>query len=209
MPVHEVKQGEHLYRIARLYGFTQLDAIWDHPGNAQLRQERDNPHVLYPGDLLFIPEKTEKSEPCATDRKHRFHIQGGPLRLKLMLTDESDEPLADTRYQLRVHGEAGEGTTDGAGRLERVIVAQAEEAVLDIHELRIPIRIGHLDPVDRFSGQSARLNNLGYDAGPVVEVDEERFRSAVEEFQCDQGVEPVTGVCDAATQRKLREVHGC
>jgi len=52
------------------------------------------------------------------------------------------------------------------------------------------------------------LNNLGYEAGDVGAPDPERFRSAVEEFQCDQDMD-VTGDCDDATQSQLRSAHGC
>jgi N-acetylmuramoyl-L-alanine amidase len=81
-----------------------------------------------------------------------------------------------------------------------------------INEILIPIKIGHLDPVDELSGQQARLNNLGYFAGPFEEKSEEEnktmFLSAVEEFQCDHSL-VVDGKCGPNTQAKLKQVHGC
>jgi peptidoglycan hydrolase-like protein with peptidoglycan-binding domain len=40
------------------------------------------------------------------------------------------------------------------------------------------------------------------------EEDEARFKSAVEEFQCDHGL-AVDGKCGPKTQAKLEEIHGC
>jgi peptidoglycan hydrolase-like protein with peptidoglycan-binding domain len=80
-----------------------------------------------------------------------------------------------------------------------------------VNEILIPIKIGHLDPVEEVSGQKARLNNLGYFAGPLEGKTEENtamFLSAIEEFQCDHGL-LVDGICGPMTQAKLRQVHGC
>jgi len=103
-------------------------------------------------------------------------------------------------------------------------------------DIDTPIVVGGLRPVETVPGQIARLNNLGYFAGdPDAPPDptptastppagaskpdnaaekkpdpdaELRFRSAVEEFQCDHGLS-VDGKCGPNTQAKLKEVHGC
>jgi nucleoid-associated protein YgaU len=53
---HTVVQGEYLSKIARSYGFSDYRTIWEHPKNAALKQARQNPNVLFPGDRLFIPD---------------------------------------------------------------------------------------------------------------------------------------------------------
>jgi hypothetical protein len=74
-------------------------------------------------------------------------------------------------------------------------------------DVTIPIKIGHLDPVEEISGQKARLSNLGYITRPLEEVDDTIFDRTVQEFQCDMGL-PVTGECNAATRDKLKQAHG-
>ena len=70
----------------------------------------------------------------------------------------------------------------------------------------LPIKIGYLDPVEEVSGQIGRLDNLGYFPGDGT--DEDQFKSAIEEFQCDNGL-TVDGDCGPGTQAKLKEIHGC
>lgn len=206
MPVHEVKQGEHITRLAREYGLIKPELIWDHPENAELKKQRQNMNVLFPGDKVFIPEFEKKEDPRATGKLHQFTLDRPPLKLILKIKDESDKPLANTPCRLNIQGRIVEKTTDGDGRIEEPIDPLDEDAMLDIEGVQAPLKIGHLDPVDQRTGQQARLNNLGYEAG---DADDQRFRSAVEEFQCDAGIKPVTGACDAPTQAKLKEIHGC
>ena len=52
------------------------------------------------------------------------------------------------------------------------------------------------------------MSNLGYYLGPLDADNPAKFRSAVEEFQCDYGL-TVDGDCGPNTQAKLKQVHGC
>jgi hypothetical protein len=122
--------------------------------------------------------------------------------------DLDSRPIANTPCKLVVEGKTYPLTTDGNGKIEQLIPATAESGKLTIGELEVPIKIGHLDPVDEITGWTARLNNLGYHAGSATDPADAQIRSAVEEFQCDYGL-TVDGVCGPATQGKLKEIHGC
>lgn len=216
---HTVVQGEHLSSIAKKYGFSTYKTIWDHPQNAELKKERQNPNVIFPGDELFIPDKGEKEEPRETEEKHRFELKTDKLKLRLVLEDLYEKPIANAKCELYVENEKFDLTTDGQGKIERDIKPTDKRAFLTIkdtqtpiNEIIIPVKIGDLDPETKESGQKARLNNLGYFAGPLEGKSEEEnkamFLSAVEEFQCDHGL-VVDGKCGPATQAKLKQVHGC
>ena len=217
---HIVKQGEHVSRIAKEYGFTDFRTIWEHGPNAELRRKRENPNVLFPDDHLMIPERAIKEEPRPTDQRHRFQVRRVGLKLRIVLQDLAHKAVAGARCELRVESEVNQLTTDGQGLLQRDIAPEAENGVLSVKTpptaaeampLPMPVRIGHLDPVDEVSGQKARLNNLGYFAGPFEgrsDADnKELFLSAVEEFQCDHDL-VVDGKCGPRTQAKLKQVHG-
>jgi LysM repeat protein len=216
---HRVVQGEHLSSIARKYGFSDYKTIWNHGQNAELKKQRQNPNVIFPGDRLFIPDKEEKTESGSTEQKHRFVLKTEKLKLRLVLEDLYEKPIANAQCELRVENETFPLTTDGQGRIEKDIKPDAHSAFLTIKdsqtpisEMLIPIKIGDLNPEDKESGQKARLNNLGYGAGPLDGKTEEEnktlFLSAIEEFQCDHGL-LVDGKCGPMTQAKLKQVHGC
>ena len=75
-------------------------------------------------------------------------------------------------------------------------------------QIELDFKIGSLDPIDQQSGQVARLANLGYYRGSLDTVDATELESAVEEFQCDNGLD-LDGICGPATQAKLKDVYGC
>ena len=210
---YTVVQGDHLSKIAKENGFPDYHIIWDHPNNSVLKDKRKNPNVLFPGDQVFVPDKEEKQESGNTEKRHIFEVKKEPLKLRLVLEDYLEKPIANAPHALLVEGEVGQQTTDGKGHIERDIPLDAEEATLVIRgdetpfaDVPIPVKIGHLDPEEALSGQLARLNNLGYSPGDGT--DDEAFESAVEEFQCDNGL-TVDGKCGPITQAKLKKVHGC
>jgi len=214
---HTVKQGEYLSKIALKYGFANYLTIWDHPENAQLKKKRKNPNILFPGDRLYIPEKDYKEVTCSTQQRHSFRLKTKPLMLRIMLKDFGNQAICDTKCELLVESEVYKLTTDSKGFIEQEIPRTSESGKLNLKDaetgvdIEVYFKIGHLDPVEEVSGQSARLNNLGYNAGPADEqLDEEQFRSALEEFQCDyMGKNDVDGICGPKTQAKLLDVHGC
>jgi len=209
MPYHTVVQGEHITRITVKYGFKDFHTIWDQPENAELRQKR-NPNVLLPGDRIFIPERKEKRETAATEQRHRFQAKGLRVMLRIIVRDVNNKPVSSTECRLEVEGQAQTLATDDKGKIERSIPADAEKGKLTVpsRKLEFPLRIGHLDPVTESSGQRARLDNMGYYAG-FEKTDEQQLRWAVEEFQCNNNLRPVSGECDARTQEKLKSVYGC
>ncbi len=229
MPNHTVKPGEHLAQIALDYGFTNFKHIFDLGENAELKAKRKTPHILAPGDKVWIPEPEPKvDESAATEKLHTYKVTWDKLKLRLVLRDQNDKPVKGQKCALALDSLPVELKTDGAGLIEREIPHHALEAHITARndelamDLDATLHIGGLDPVDTITGQIGRLNNLGYDAGdpaappgalppPDKSPDPDaalRFRSAVEEFQCDHGLS-VDGKCGPNTQSKLKEVHGC
>ncbi len=205
---HEVKQGEHLSQIAAHYKFASYTTIWDDPQNAGLKTLRGNPNVLFPGDVVYIPDRLQKSVSCVSGRRHRFKTPVPKLHLRLTLEDFVGQPIAGAACRLSVDARSYDAQTDGKGHIDIEIPQTSRSGTLKVQDLEIPVRIGHLDPVSEESGVRARLTNLGYYRGPDDPVDDMEFRSAVEEFQCDEGLE-ITGICDGGTLARLEELHGC
>lgn len=207
---HIVIQGEHLSQIATKYGFRNYLTIWDDANNADLKQLRQDPNILFPGDSVFIPDKEAKEVARGTALRHVFRVDVPKLELRIALLDWCEKPLAGISCALDVAGNISPLTTDGDGVIRNGIDSGAKQGAVRVESLAldVAIEIGSLDPVKEDSGFQARLINLAYDAGPLGFDNAMELRSAIEEFQCDHGLK-VSGIFDAATKDKLREVYGC
>jgi len=203
--VYRVRQGECLTSISLHHGFIP-DTLWNDPANAQLKQNRRNHNILYPGDQVTIPELRPKEEHVAADNRHRFRRKGVPVFLELQLLKENGDPLANERFILRVDGQIREGTTDEEGRLREPISPQAVEGILTIRNRDFNIRIGHLNPAEFHSGIRSRLNNLGYAAGTGGEELDPELRQGIEAFQETQGLSK-TGQIDEGMRSMLMDKH--
>ena len=200
---HTVKQGETLSSIALENGFRDFHSIFDHPRNAALKANRD-PHVLFPGDQLFIPDRTPKNESRSVDATHRFVLSISKLFLRLRLLDLNGRALAETPCDvgLEADKEPTPDTTDGKGILEEPLEPTVRKGEVLAHvpatappdapeqKVKFDLRIGNLNPEFKLSGQQARLNNLGYFAGFDLK-DLDQLLWAAEEFSCDKIAKPV------------------
>jgi N-acetylmuramoyl-L-alanine amidase len=212
---HTVAQGEHLAGIASENGFLDYTIVWNDPNNANLKQQRQNPNVLLPGDQVYIPDKTQGPESGGTGQRHVFVVNRDQLKLRLQLEDSYEKPIANAACTLILDDQTQQTTTDGSGKIELQIPPETKRCSLKIGGDQSPfagdtisVNLGHLDPIDTPTGQLARLNNLGYFPGPSAKPDDPAFVSAVEEFQCDQGL-TVDGDMGPVTQAKLKQIHGC
>jgi N-acetylmuramoyl-L-alanine amidase len=212
---YTVKQGDHVSKLAKAFGFSDYHAIWDHPENADLKQKRQNPNILLPGDSLYIPDVERREESAGTDQQHLYTMRRSKLQLCLILEDLYERPIANAACILVLGSDQRDVTTDPDGRIEQQISPEVHEATLVIHDRQTPfhdinlsILIGDMDPADQISGQAARLRNLGYFTGDTAQKGDKDFQSAVEEFQCDHGL-TVDGICGPVTQSRLKQVHGC
>lgn len=204
---HRVRQGECISSIAFKYGFF-ADTLWEHRDNTGLKQEREDPDVLLPGDIVKVPELRQKEEPAATGARHSFRRKGVPKKLKVCFTDWKGEPYRNMYYRIEVDGHLSEGTTDTDGSLDHGISPAALFAKIFFdngHEYEI--ELGHLDPVSETIGVQQRLRNLGYYNGAVDGELNDATREALRAFQTAQGLE-VTGEPDDPTCQTLVDENG-
>jgi Putative peptidoglycan binding domain/LysM domain len=213
--IYTVRQGDYLSKISSENGFFDHTIIWNHPNNAELKNKRVNPSVLYPGDQLYIPDKNERVCECPADKTHSFVVEREKLKLRLVLEDQYEKAVSGAQCKVIIGAQDTELTTDDKGKIELQIPLEAQTGALLIKSEDTPydgelfsLHIGELDPVDTFTGQQARLNNLGYFPGSSADTNDPQFLSAVEEFQCDHGL-TVDGKSGPNTQAKLKQEHGC
>ncbi len=216
MTQYAVSQGDCLSSIAYAFGFTNWQTIYNDPNNATFRSLRPNPNVIFPGDQLFIPDLDQRVEQGGTDQLHSFQLSLPPVLLQIVLLDQQHNPLANLAYTLVVAGQTLQGQTGGDGLLEQPIPPNATQGTLNV---TLPpelgdtgytwnLQLGSLDPETEVTGVQARLNNLGYNTGPVDGIQGPRTTDAIQQFQAKYGLD-VDGVVGPITRSKLVEVHGC
>jgi LysM repeat protein len=54
---YTIRSGDTLSKIALSHGFNDYRDIYNHPSNAAFRAKRPNPNLIYPGDVIVIPDK--------------------------------------------------------------------------------------------------------------------------------------------------------
>jgi|SRR5271165_3711591 len=199
---HTVTQGECFSSIASQAGIP-WKTLWDHPDNADLKKNRKDPSVLYPGDVVTIPDKALRNESCPTDASHKFVKPTEPTHIKIRLLQD-DQPRAGVAYELQVAGQSVKGKTDGDGFLQEDITPDAQSGLLLVGDGTVrdifKLGFGTLDPVDTDSGVRGRLQALGYD------VDDD-FQAAVRAFQSKEQMDP-SGNVDDTLRAKLKEIFG-
>lgn len=209
MTVHVVKPGQHLAQLAHDYGLTSWEIIWLDQKNSALRKRRKDPHILAPGDRLFIPTIRKKSAQANTDRLHRFKTKRPMLTLRLdiddFVRDRKQRPRTVTLKAGTWEAVAG---VDADGRIEAQIPSNTTRLTFRVGALNFAILVGHLDPEDTETGQLQRLLNLGYlDPVELDHPDPGVIEASVMEFQRAVGLEP-DGSCSGDTLLKLVEIHG-
>jgi len=207
MPQYTIKEGDCLTSLAQRHGLS-WQKIWDHPNNSDLKRRRRDPNILYPDDVVFIPEKEEKQETGSTEQKHQFRKKGVPAKVRLRLMRHG-QPRANESYVLQVDGNFLTGTTDADGKLEQSIPPNARKGKLFVGKKReeYPLNLGHMDPLDELAGVQKRLNNLGFHCGPANGVWGPQTTDALKAFQRKQNLTE-SGEADEATKNKLIEIYG-
>jgi N-acetylmuramoyl-L-alanine amidase len=199
-------RGDSITSLSEQHGFF-WETVWNHSENSQLKNHRKDPNIIYTGDEVFIPEKTEKEESRATGSRHNFKRKGVPAKIKLRLT-RLGEPRANEPYTLVLDGKLFTGSTDGDGILEQEIppdCAGGELRLKDGKEV-YPVTVGGLDPWDTPSGVQQRLNNMGYACGASGDLKDRRTAAAIKAFQAKWGLEE-TGEADENTMKTIDEKH--
>jgi len=212
MPIrYTVKAGDCISSIAYKHGFSP-DTIWQHAGNQNLKQKRQDPNVLKPGDVVVIPDKEIKEVSKPTEQRHRFVLRGVPAMLRLQLLDGKHKPRSNLPYRLIVDGKITTGSTDDDGMIVQDIPPDAQKGTLDVKvgskTEHYELRLGHVNPHDDLSGVQQRLRNLGYPVSGEAGQLDEQTRNALKLFQGRFKL-PVTGEADNATLNILKEIHRC
>jgi len=206
---HVVAEGEGISKIAERYGINP-QTIWDDAGNATLREQRPDPNVLLPDDVLVIPDKVLGSASCATGKRHVFRRLGVPALFVMQLLDAEDAPRTGIAYTLEVDGVAKNGTTDDTGMVRQWVPCASQSGRLLIGEgdaaEEYALEFGDLRPLSDTRGVQQRLRNLGFTCPVDGDAAGAALQSAIARFQAWAGL-AATGILDDATRAEIGKLH--
>ena len=84
MKRHQVKQGDCISSIAEENGFF-WETVWNHPENKELKELREDPNILFPGDIVFVPDIRPKEVSEPTNQVHKYQVKNAPAKLTLRI----------------------------------------------------------------------------------------------------------------------------
>ena len=210
MPRYTVKQGDCIMNIAEVNGLL-WETVWNHPDNAELKQRRKDPNILFPGDIVVIPEITQRLESAPTDQRTTFVKKTNRVQVRLRLLDLKRQPRANVEYTARVDSDISSGRSDGDGYIVITVRPNDRELNLKVTEGsktdEYTLPLGSIDPIDELSGVQHRLTNLGYSCNSEEGILGEVTKAAIRAFQKEMELD-VNGELDDATRQKLKTVHG-
>lgn len=219
MEPYVIRQGDSLATLSRRDDF-DIDKVWRDPTNEELREVRDDPMVLAPLDIVYLPEPSVPemmSLQSGTDNLFEA-ASVPPLYARLCLVDDSGAPLASQTCIIAADtGSPQNAVTDEGGCLDLEVpygVATVRISLPD-SDVDLVAQVAHLDPVVEATGLQQRLAALGLlpnlpaisDYNIAETVAGEYRNAAIQVFQQQHGLEP-TGVLDDATRGTIQDAHG-
>lgn len=134
-------------------------------------------------------------------------------QLKVQLKDDMGNLLSNVDFDLDLGGQLSSAKTDANGMLTVNIPNNLQQSHLHFYRKdknntvqQFSLKLNELPPVDTVKGLQARLNNLGFNAGPVDGISGRKTKAATREFQIRHQL-TVDGISGPQTQQKLLAEH--
>jgi hypothetical protein len=206
---HTVQQGDCIVSIADQYGL-YWETVWNFSENAALRALRASPSILFPGDVVAIPDQFPNVFQLTTNRRYRLVGNDNRpfVRLQMQLYGEV---LREEPFQLFLDDATTpmNGTTDASGEIRSFVPVRTQSVTVVLPNRSYGQRflLGNLDPIDSLTGVQARLRQLGYYQGDVDGAMGDLTTAAITGFQADEQLTQ-TGTMNAETTDALQRAYG-
>src|SRR4051794_26107477 len=94
-----VRQGDYLTKLAHRMGFDE-EEVWSHPKNQELAAQRPDREVLFPGDILFVPEPKENRLPLAQSTTNKYVATVRKVHVVVLFQEADGSPIANEPYTI-------------------------------------------------------------------------------------------------------------
>jgi hypothetical protein len=185
--------------------------VWEDPANEAIRARRASKDVLYPGDVIYLPDPERHALDFTKGTTNRYTADVPKRTLRVALSS-ADGPYANEAYVVeglptRRGAPAPSGSTGPAGEVSLMVPLTLREVGLRLPGRNLVFRfaIGEVDPLEEPTGVAKRLENLGYLERGLH--DAEDVGAALRAFQRKHNLE-TTGTLDAATSDAGSQGHG-
>ncbi|MFT3856677.1 MAG: peptidoglycan-binding domain-containing protein [Aquabacterium sp.] len=208
---HDVVEGDSVDSLAWQYGHAG-ETIWCHPKNEALVAQRGDDRVLFPGDVVYVPERRAATfDGEQTGRRHIYRRLGAPslLRFRPTLFGESfpGAPFEILRGGVQI----GSGLTGPHGDVEYEVMPDDSGVTVRIDfggfQRDYELAFRELDPVGEVRGVQQRLAELGYYQGDADGRLCDAMQEAVNQFRMRHEIYEGEGLTDAVRDA-LHKVFG-
>jgi hypothetical protein len=163
MAPYVIRQGDYLAKLASKFGF-DADAVWTDDKNTALKELRKDPNILFPGDVLYIPDATnDVATPTSLKTGTSNDFTSSPPTVPI--THKFLNPcFASQPYIVHELPDLTGLTTDGGGTATFSVPVTLETITLVFTATgqTFVYDIGALDPIQTASGVFQRLQSLGF-----------------------------------------------
>jgi hypothetical protein len=155
-----IRQGDHLAKLAYKFGF-DADTVWNDPANADLRKVRSDPNMLWPTDVVYIPDPVAPLMTALTPGSTNNFVSTSPtvdVSLKFTDPERQSQPYTITELPQLTNLTTG---PDGTTTFQVPVSESSVTLVFTSDGAAFVCNIGQLDPINTLSGIVQRLQNLG------------------------------------------------
>ncbi len=184
MQPYVIRQGDHVALLAYKFGF-DANTVWNDPANASLRALRPDPNILWPTDILYIPDQNVPPvmKALAQGTTNTFVSDAPTVAVSITFSDAS---FASQAYSVQELPALTGLTTDASGVMTFPVPVSLATATIVFTDVgaTFAYNIGDLDPIDTLSGIFQRLQHLGFiDPDATVDAsDLDPIRAALRAF---------------------------
>jgi hypothetical protein len=167
-----IRQGDYLLQLAFKFGF-DADTVWNDGKNADLRKLRPDPNILFPSDVLYIPDQIDKKpdyKRLAVGSTNSFSSDAPAATINVTFIGPDGKPYASKAYVVEELDQLTGLTTTGDGVASFEIPVTLQTATVTFSDTgdSYPLQIGMIDPIDTLSGVFQRLQNLDLIEGAAM-----------------------------------------
>jgi hypothetical protein len=161
-----IQQGDFLLQLAQKFGF-DADTVWKDPSNSDLATLRSNHAILFPGDMLQIPNQMSAPPPATSltpGSSNNFVSDAATVTLTQQFVGADPTAYASKAFTVQELAQLTGLATDGSGIATFPAPVTLETLTLTFTESGESwvLQLGQMDPINTLSGIFKRLQNIGY-----------------------------------------------